>query len=367
MGGHALSSPSIRLAAAPYHALAATVSECLAALPVFQRPGARFAVIPAYREKPSFGDMDVLTYAPDYDGFEVAQHLAGVTAPEVRHEKNSPVTSLGLLTDEGQFQVDLIYSPAETFDFALAYYSFNDLGNLMGSVARAAGFKFGHLGLDYVVRGQENESLALARVSVTTDFSAALRFLGYDDATYSRAARTGFPTLTSIFRFASSTPYFESAIFDMENLRTADRARDRKRPTYTAFLAWVREHSSGLPNYSWGMRDTPERQTRQADFLARARERFPAFAEAVDGVHSRERAQRAQKARFNGDVATRMTGLTGPALGRFLRRWHDSFEDHQRELAWIEHASDRNLQSRVEYVQALPDEGVALHMPAPRG
>lgn len=126
----------------------------------------------SYATKVDFGDLDVLIEGgAGYDPTTIAKMLQ---ATEV--VRNGDVTSIGVKVDEGIFQVDLIKTPKESFDFTARYFGFNDFGNLVGRIAHKFGAKFGHLGLLYPIRDLDNSSFAdygypgvAARISVISE------------------------------------------------------------------------------------------------------------------------------------------------------------------------------------------------------
>lgn len=245
MGGHALKDVGVvRLPARLYAVLAERVVVRLTDGVLF--PGLHARAIPALRTKPDFGDLDVLVTHPDQDwGFDEARRaaLTAVFRP-TRVVPNGPVLSFDVAApgDEAapeyagrRFQVDLIRVPPESFAFALGYFSYNDLGNLLGRVARLHGFKLGHAGLFRPFRAPGNESHFVRDILVTRDWSAALTFLGYDPGRWGQ----GFDTKDEMFAFVAGSHAFHPVAFPLEHRSHKARVRDRKRPTYTAFLQWL--------------------------------------------------------------------------------------------------------------------------------
>lgn len=116
-------------------------------------------------------------------------------------------------------------TPLEDFQTCRDYYTYNDLGNLIGRVAHKMGMKFGHLGLLYPLRDGDH---LIAELVVTRDTRQALEFMGYDFDRWNQ----GFDQLTDIFEFAASTPYFNPEAFTLENLNHRNRTRNRKRNTF---------------------------------------------------------------------------------------------------------------------------------------
>jgi hypothetical protein len=122
-------------------------------------PTARVRVIPAYATKADFGDLDVLMTSEDvqsHGGGEALAQLAKSRFNATDLFKNGNVLSFDHRSSadstEPGFQVDVITQAQESFDFALSYFSFNDLGNLIGRTAHKQGASFGHDGLWYYFR-----------------------------------------------------------------------------------------------------------------------------------------------------------------------------------------------------------------------
>lgn len=156
MGGNALKNTATRrLDRAAFERVSLDVVAGLEAA----FPTARVVVIPAYATKADFGDLDVLMTAEDVEahgGVEALKGLATTRFGATEVVRNGPVLSFdhrdAAAPAEPGFQVDVIVQARESFDFALNYFSFNDLGNLIGRTAHKQGASFGHDGLWYVYR-----------------------------------------------------------------------------------------------------------------------------------------------------------------------------------------------------------------------
>lgn len=319
MGGRALIAAGVtRLPAPIYTRLAQQVVSRLNDGVLV--PGLRAQAIPALRDKPDFGDLDVLITHPaqgwSWTAFSRERVLAAFGA--THHVQNGPVLSFDTAapTDPAfpviggaRFQVDLIFAAPAIFPFALCYYSYNDLGNLLGRVARLAGFKLGHAGLFRPLRDPADASHFVRDILVTRDWGEALDFLGYDPERWGH----GFADLEDLFAFVADSPQCHPDVFLLEHNPHRARVRDRKRPTYTAFLAWL---AARYPDGE-GLTQS-ERDGRAAAGLAAACARFPAFAMEWKQGLADLAAHRALRARINGRVVQSVTGLTGPALGRYM-------------------------------------------------
>jgi hypothetical protein len=60
--------------------------------------------------------------------------------------------------DGNVFQVDLISNPAESFEFASRYFSYNDAGNLVGRLAHARYTSLRHDGLYFYHRDTREQA-----------------------------------------------------------------------------------------------------------------------------------------------------------------------------------------------------------------
>ncbi|MGF1525747.1 MAG: hypothetical protein ACFCBW_02985 [Candidatus Competibacterales bacterium] len=325
MGGNALKTvPTRRYAKDEYLALwrervAPTLGELF--------PAARAALIPAYAAKADFGDMDVLLEA---DPLPLDWVDAAAKAFQSREVVRNEVVSLDVM----DLQVDLIPTPAEHFAFSMGYFSYNDLGNLMGRLFHKMGFKFGHRGLFWPLRDAHDH--VQVELLVTRDFATALALGGYD---YPRWCQ-GFATLEEVFAFAAATPYFHPQLFLTDQVNHRGRVRSRKRPSYRQFLTWCEAQGPTLPRF-----DHP---ADKGVWLQRAFAGVPGLA-ARHGqlVGDLERQQRARR-RFGGQRIQALTGLQGPALGRFMASLQGEFADQRALLTWVDSQSEAQLEAWIQ-------------------
>ena len=306
-------------------------------------PSARVEVIPAYATKADFGDLDVLVTAEDVlarGGADALKRLAIDAFCATELVANGSVLSFDYRADAAQaepgFQVDVITMPRAEYAFALDYFSYNDLGNLVGRTAHKQGASFGHDGLWYIFRDGDYK---FRDVLLTRDFDHALRFLGYDP----RRFRAGFADLRAIFEYVAGSAFFNRSIFLLENRNYQSRVRDRKRKTYTGFLQWCEEQPE-LPAFRY--------PADKADWLPRMFEWFPAFRAEYDRTLEDLATQRAVKERFNGELVSAWTGLADKPLGALMREFKASFESPQRVAEFVLAASEEELRARVRAVAA---------------
>jgi len=224
MGGNAIKNTQ-RVSAEEYHRradiLKRTLDDIIAGLPV----RVKYSVVPSYANKPDFGDMDVIWMQDWANDIDVSRLTSPFGTETVR---NGNVVSINW---DGM-QLDFIKMSEHEYDFALKYYSFNDLGNLIGRIARTLGFKFGHDGL--YTRAEYNNHVVNDHC-VTSDWDEALTMLGFDPVRWHQ----GFNELSDIFDYVIGSRWFRKEAFLMENRNHDARQRDRKRKVYMAFLERV--------------------------------------------------------------------------------------------------------------------------------
>jgi len=260
-------------------------------------PDRRIEAIPAYQRKPSFGDLDVLIESDNifYKGLEAVSALF--------HPKDLVINSNVISFEYKEFQVDLIQVVKAEFQTQMNYFSYNDLGNFMGRIAKQVlGVTLGHKGLFYILR---EDTRVIGEILVSTDWEKILPYLGYKYSTW----KSGFEFLEDIFIFASSSAYFAKEIFQYESLNYANRIRDKKRPNYNAFLEWMSAQPS-LPEHKIVI--SPEEQ------LSRLFKEFPKSLEDYEQLLLEDSKKKLFKERFNGSVVASVTNLFGRELGKFM-------------------------------------------------
>jgi hypothetical protein len=306
MGGNALKNTvTERKSADQYIGIVFKVSGRLRKL----FPSIRIDPIISYAEKETFGDLDLLVCSDNLPA-------NWIDLVKAEFKPNEFISNGGVHSfDFDKFQIDLVMSPEKEMDFASVYYSFNDLGNLMGRVAAIFDFKYAHNGVWKVVRDNKNEPIGKALV--TDSPSEAFYFLGYDYNRY----RQGFRNLEEIFEFVVSSRHFHSAAFQFENRNHKASARDRKRPTYMAFLKWVNGREV-VDNFMWEDSSTEEgvaaRKRRHDSALLHACKMYPKFQLSVLKLEIGHQTHLKAKELYNGGLVGELTGLQHKALGEFM-------------------------------------------------
>lgn len=281
-------------------------------------PGNRIEVIQAYREKETFGDMDVLIELLPEQLDTFRDNLCNNLNVKAIYSDGKPQNKYKTIGSSSmdkvytvaykELQIDFILVnavPVEAFDAAFSYFSWNDLGNLLGRVAHSFGFKLGHAGLLYPFTVNDHN---FEELLVTYDWDQILPAFGWDPERYAQ----GFNTTEEIFEYVASSEFFNPDIFLLENRNAKARYRDQKRQTYSDFLEWCERHKARLPRFSY--------PSTKAELLPTAFERLRlvGFKDKYEKVETRYAKYCQFKEKFNGGLVKELTGLEGRELGSLM-------------------------------------------------
>lgn len=309
-------------------------------------PSARISTIPAYSGKTDFGDLDLLVESDSlvvHSDFNVcmemlAERVSGkFHSTDVFRNKNSNVISCDYRTSPEQvtpgFQVDLILTPSKEFEFALGYYAYNDLGNLMTWVSRDMGQVLGHNGL-WSPSGDANHP---TKILLSQNFYESITFLGFD----ANRHRRGFDSMEEIFEFVSSSDYFNRDSFLAGPQNHAARAKFKKRNTQIQFVEWLTNHPLGaqMPSFQY-----PENKS---DWLPRAFDWFPNFERDLRLMEQAATNAAESKKRFNGDKVSLWTGLENKELGELMMTFRCSFPTTESMHAYVIGADEDALRTHI--------------------
>jgi len=323
MGGNALKNTiTKRLNANEYFLLENEVVKKLESI----LPNTKIAAIPAYRTKADFGDMDVLINSE-----ELPQNWK--TLVSSIFQSNESISNGDVFsTDYKQFQIDLIVIQNKYFDIAHSYFSFNDLGNLIGRIAHKMGFKYGHKGLLYPFRDGD---YLFKEIEVSTELSKILPFLGYDYQKFTN----GFNGPIDIFNYTSSSPFFNPSTYLLDNRNYKAKVRDSKRKTYMGFLKWI-EGQEDLNNFQFPVS--------KQDWLGRAYEHFPTFQTKYSSTHKEFIENKIIKTKFNGTIIQELTNLSGKPLSIFMNQFKEQFKDPSIARQWIIDSTESDINSAIQ-------------------
>lgn len=332
MGGNALKNTQTRrLNALEYHQTISAIEQDITNI---LGPRHRIAAIEAYRTKPDFGDADILIESDNIRA-DYKDEIARVFQSKDVY-RNGNVTSF----ERDNFQVDVIAIANENFDYAKAYFSFNDLGNLVGRIAHKMGLKHSFEGLKYPVRDGTN---MFAEITLTKDMDRALTIMGYDP----KRLHQGFEDMKEIFDYTVSTKYFNPDIYLLENRNAVSRVRDAKRKTYNEFLKWI-DAPDGLITHDRARQEWYAFPKEKSDWLPMLRKEFPAFSIELDESFDRLAKSRLAKELFNGDMVSSRTGLTGKPLGEFIQAIRAQHQNSQAFTNWVIETGKEGVENFID-------------------
>lgn len=250
-----------------------------------------------YRNKESFGDLDIIIQKPMFEKivFELPWRVFGAK----QFSYNGDIASFCYQ----DFQVDCIFVDPEHFQTAVFYFSYNDLNNLVGRIAHKFGLKFGWDGLKYLIRSESGHHAKEIQLSYRP--RDIYEFLNLDYDRY----KQGFDDLEDIFKFVSSSKFFNSDSYEYENLNHENRARNKKRKTYQAFIEWLSLNKQNLPNYQFSKN--------KSDYLIRIHNHF-IHSDLLGQLKNHAKyvaLMDENRSKFNGDLVREWSGLEGKELG----------------------------------------------------
>ena len=268
--------------------------------------GVRVEVIPAYKNKESFGDLDLLVQSNNLPNNWEMKLIQFYKLSDKMFVKNSNVFSFAY----NELQVDVILTPASEFDSSLQYFAYNDLGNLLGRLTHKFGLKFGHRGLSFVLRVND-EPIKEYFLERKNSYQTVCEILGLDSS-------TEFHDLTDIFKFVASSKFFDPDIFLLENRGQLGKRRDKNRKTYHGFLEWIKETN---PKSNHKFTDKTEfggYKVGEPYFTEIVLDRYPYLKDEIKNELEKFHLEKQFKDSFNGELFIKLTGLMGKQLGEFI-------------------------------------------------
>jgi len=271
------------------------------------------AIVTCYHTKPDHGDLDLLIKIDDEfhnSGTNLKYYIGDTFNPRAIHN-NDGVLSF----DYENFQIDFIPVRQSKWETAKTYYSYDPLGNIMGKTFHKFGLSYGWDGLFYKFRNFNGRNSQ--NILISTDARKIFEFGGYD---YDRYLQ-GFEELEEIFQFAIDSKYFNTEIFQMENLKSIDKKRNRKRGSYHTFLKYLKDNNIDI---RYGFNKD------KSHYLPMIENYFPEanLMEKLSELQRIDSQNRILSQKFNGDmVMSWLPDLKGKELGQAITKFKQSFDD----------------------------------------
>jgi hypothetical protein len=306
-----------------------------------------FTSAPYVRSKETHGDLDLIAGRYTYDGCTTYWKLKdGVTTDFCLYVKekfgykpfvNDKVYSFPY---KG-FQIDVAFCNMNDVPSYISYSSWGDLGNIMGRIYHKMGLHYGHTGLQFWIRqGMFDQNIQwsdsdhiLSKFVLTRDTKEIFKIGGFD---YSRW-KEGFATEKDVFDFVVNSKYFDSELFQLENLNHTNRTRNRKRGMYMRFIEYVNTNS--FPK--------GESFRSREEYSLLYQLRYPRFRESVDYYRFENEISKLLKSKINGKLLMEWLNLTekdGAVVGKIMKEFRDNIG---REVLFMNEEQIKNKAEEI--------------------
>jgi len=275
-------------------------------------------IVICYHTKADHGDLDLLIKIDGgihNSGIDFKSYIGDIFNPQAIHN-NGGVYSF----DYQNFQIDFIPIKESKWETAKVYYSYDPLGNIMGKTFHKFGLSYGWDGLFYKFRNF-NGRLA-QNILLSNDAEKIFTFGDYDYYRYLQ----GFETLEDIFKFAIECSFFDTEIFQMDNLKSIDKKRNRKRGSYHVFLKYLKDNNINI-RYEF--------EKNKDVYLVMINEYFPE-AKLLKKLSELQRIDTQNKVisqKFNGDIVMSwLPDLQGKELGQAMSKFKTALGEDYNEF-----------------------------------
>lgn len=332
MGGNAIKKLGISSIRADKALFEDITSSVLSVLLEFY-PSENLHVIRAYRNKDSFGDLDVVICGDTNASVDIIKNR--FNSKEII--RNSNVLSFPL----GAFQIDFTHhSDKEIFAAACDYYDWSPAGNCVGKIAHQFGLSYGHDGLSYLIReeffdGKKESTNTLDRVILSNNTEKIHNFLGFSHKKW----LDGFDNESDIFDWVINSEFFNRERFSFDEMNHRARVRDKKRPDYNRMMKYIEDLANVSLEY--------KRLENKYDYFNWIKKSFPILEEKIEAARQKLERKKEIRAKFNGHIVSEITGLQNQELGVFMATFKKSIDD------WENFVYTSNLDQVVEKIKEV--------------
>jgi len=329
MGGHALKNTICkRIDLENYQRIKAHITKSLAS------EGYVISEITETPGKDSFGDLDLLYWSEQTH--DIHQVITKLFNPN-EIVPNGDVHSF----DFEQFQIDLIKCTSlQQMAFAKFYFSYGDVGGILGRICSTYGLKFGHDGLHAVLYDNtvypSNEfdvRKTHKQILLSESPSQVCEFLGLNWTEYSN----GFNNINQIFEWIIKCKYFKVELFTVFNYDNMRRLKFR--PMYIKFIEHIGINKDKIYR---GGQFLDNQQPEAIKFFKKS--------DLVEQVAKELEIKKVSHAKFNGNYLV-AKGYDGKQIGKIMVQMKKQVEDRfQTNLdTWV-------YNSDIESIYKLLDD-----------
>lgn len=205
--------------------------------------------------KEDFGDLDILYISNEQ--INIYNLVVQLFNPK-EIVKNGTVLSFSYLIEEFDdntkniyFQIDLIKS--QNIDMDLFYFSYGDLGAILGRITKYYGLSYGNPGLwinnieEHIIKRYLDENnnkkydknkvskMIHDKIMLSENPEEICLYLGLDYEKWS----SGFNNREEIYDFVIQSHLFKSKLFEVNSLNSEHMRRYNERPMYHEFIDYV--------------------------------------------------------------------------------------------------------------------------------
>ncbi len=277
-------------------------------------------------EKEDFGDLDIL-YIPN-EQINIHDLVVQLFHPK-EIVKNGTVLSFSYLINENDdntkniyFQIDLIKSQNIAMD--LFYFSYGDLGSILGRIIKHYGLTFGNAGLwiniekatiDLYLKNHDKKIEHISNVNkpiiLTENPEEICVYLGLDYKKW----LNGFSNNLEIYEFIIKCTFFNPKLFDVEyfTLNHDHRRRYNQRAMYQDFVHYIQNNFKRY-NVNHNIED------KNVNFQYEALVIFNKL-NVLEEIMNQNRLQNKRKEKFNGSNIINILQISEKEVGNSILKF----------------------------------------------
>lgn len=328
MGGHAFGFEAARMSRDKF------VEVSNKFLNYLDEKAEKIAVVKAYNNKTSFGDIDILV-SHDFLIDDFIKFLRDIDS-RIPNFRNGDVTSFLLHDDllNESYQIDVIRTKENQFETSYGYFANNDMGNFMGRIAHKLNMKYGVHGLSIIIRQGEKP---IGEIMVSTDQRVIHEILGFPEY------KDDFDELVDVFEYIKTSKYFRPEIYLFENQNNKNRVRDKKRTNYNALLDYIKDYTNDTPVIKFNQHESVYYAQR---YNANVVSQYYAILEKQQRLDN-------YATKFNGNMIMSLIDIKGKSLGDFITRLISTQPTKDQFIDFISTLSDNEVK---QFILAEYDE-----------
>jgi len=327
MGGNALKIPTRRVDTTEYSIIDMEVSNIL------YDENIKCHTTQSFDSKETFGDLDILisnkSFAKSNDMYDF---IVKNYKPKDVHRNKSVISF-----EYKDFQVDFILIDDKHWEASKVYYSYNDLGNLMGRISYKMGFRYGHEGLR--VNYNSPHGGKTLKIYVSRDPKEIFNFLGFD---YERF-NNGFKDLDEIFKYVMYSKYYTPNIFQYESLNHQNKTRNKKRANYRGFLEYIADEKTLKP-LDLGFPDHDFIEEGEKYFNIEIKSKIKTFDENI--LNNKRNDVTAE--RLNMEIIQEHFDISGKELGKAITTFRKEVTV-EHNVSWQDFVKANDVETIMDY------------------